>query len=196
MNRIAIAALLLLAAFAPVRAGEVPRAYAHPATLSGRLPANVVLHVHASYAARMWTPAVSVASALPIPIPHRKHPTQTRAFVARAEADGRYHVSFPMYVEGKLGLNYYLDATSLTVEVPGKPGENLPTWLVPSFRPSVDLGRANISLDDVATLHLKNRTTAGPVTTEIHTTNGQSFVGHIVAFPAAEGENTATLDFE
>lgn len=187
-----VAHALVLALASAAQAG-VPAAFEGTAVLKGKLPAGTAMHVTAQYASRLWVPAVSVSAQMPIPVTYQRHGEKSLEFHVKPDAQGHYRLEFPLHQKGKLGMTYLFDAASVCFKMPGQPGETLPTWIVPTAKASVTLGRANIPLSDVTDFGLKTK--ANLTTTEIHTEDGKTYVGHTVGFPDASGRE-GTLNVE
>src|SRR5687768_6038075 len=110
----------------------------------------MTVRLNAQYFSRFWKPAVQINAALPIPIAYKDHFSRSFEVTASAGDDGRYRLEFPMEIEGRL-TTYRLDSAYLSFS---KDGEkfNLGTWMVPTFRPSKHIGRANLAVGDVTRL--------------------------------------------
>lgn len=165
------------------------------AVLQGKLPPGMAIRLEAKYLSRIWKPAVQVSSALPIPIPYKDHFSKSFSVTATADASGTYRLEFPMEIPGKL-TTYRLDASYVTFAKDGQ-NFNLGTWLVPSFRPSKHLGRANLAVGDVTRLVVETSRHSPTVhTTRIHMSDGDVYTGHNIGFPDSEENPVATLDVE
>lgn len=180
--------LLGLTLVAPLLAGN-------DAVIQGKLPPGMTVRLDAQYLSRLWKPAVSLNPVLPIPIPYKDHFSKSFEVSATADAHGHYRLEFPMELAGRL-TTYRFDAAYLTFSMDGKTF-NLPTWMVPTFRPSKHLGRANLAVGDVEKLVIETSARSPDVhITRIRMNDGVVYTGHHLGFPDSEEGAVATIDIE